>query len=164
MTSSSSESAKALEALAMRAETDPIAAIAERMEGIVEENNPEKSDKSLPLVAGNLNESKNKDKINEVEMDESLSLAPTEADEDEAWQNKQWDELDTEKEMRDAKRWMETSDVVLYTIVQIQQSQTVAVKKGTKKINWPTFVSLPNDLISGERPNIGDEVQVIKFS
>ena len=161
---------EALASLAMQVDNDSLSTIAERMENIEQtpfvvtnsessslKDNPEK-DKSveMPLMAINPKQVEKKD--------DEVSLAPTGADEEEeAWQNKCWDEIETSKEMRDAKKFMASSDVVIYIIVQIHPGQTIAAKKGNKLRNWPIFISIPND-ISGSQLNIGDEVQIIKFT
>uniref|UniRef100_A0A915LEI2 CCHC-type domain-containing protein n=1 Tax=Meloidogyne javanica TaxID=6303 RepID=A0A915LEI2_MELJA len=144
---------EALASMAMEVDPDPAATLEQRIESMEEApfvvNTPEVEDepqevqkeRKMPFVAADPNIVEEEEEDDE-ENNETVSLAPTEAEEVEAWQNKQWDEAETDKEMRDAKRWMEVQDVVLYTVVQVHPSQKIAVKKGSKKSSWPTFMEL----------------------
>ena len=40
----------------------------------------------------------------------------------------------------------------------------LAVKKGVKRINWPIFVSIPNDLLPGShKPSVGMKFRLVSF-
>ncbi|KAL7072312.1 hypothetical protein ACQ4LE_008396 [Meloidogyne hapla] len=169
-----------IEAMAMQVDNDPLGLLTERIEVIerapfvAEVLNRKEGDKNIemevsdktPFVANVLNEEEkeeNKSKESDNENG-SVSIEDSEGEEEE-WQEKRLAELEVDKEMRDAKNWQTTPEGLIYIIVQIQQLQSIATKKAKKRMNWPVFMSIPNDLILGDhKPTIGDEIRVTKFT